>query len=72
MPTEIKKTLKRTSAFFLDRHWTVRKLSEFGNANMINLKLCLLVECNELKTIIDVGRDYKCESDVEKYLYLDH
>ncbi|KAF5951975.1 hypothetical protein HYC85_009919 [Camellia sinensis] len=70
IPTEIKKTLKRTSAFFLDRHWTVKKLSEFGNANMINLKLCLLVECNELKTIIDEGGDYKCESDVDERLVL--
>ncbi|KAL7205710.1 hypothetical protein ACSBR2_018606 [Camellia fascicularis] len=70
IPTEIKKTLKRTSAFFLDRHWTVKKLSEFGNANMINLKLCLLVECNELKTIIDEERVYKCESDVDERLVL--
>ncbi|KAF7126343.1 hypothetical protein RHSIM_Rhsim11G0064600 [Rhododendron simsii] len=64
VPTEIQNTLKRTGAFFLDRHWTVKKLSEFGTENMVDLKFCLLVECNELQTIID-GRE-PCE-DREHY-----
>ncbi|XP_057503047.1 disease resistance protein RPS2-like [Actinidia eriantha] len=71
IPTEIKNALKCTSAFFLHRHWTVKMLSEFGNENMVVLKFCLLVECNELQTIIDGGEfcaegDHQCESGADK------
>ncbi|CAL5417319.1 unnamed protein product [Camellia sinensis] len=71
IPIEIQNALKRTCAFFLERHWTVKKLSEFGNENMVELKFCLLVECNELQTIIDGGEfctegDQMCESGVDK------
>lgn len=71
VPTEIQNTLKRTGAFFLDRHWTVKKLSEFGTENMVDLKFCLLVECNDLETIIDGGEpfkegEHKCDSGVDE------
>ncbi|KAF5962215.1 hypothetical protein HYC85_003424 [Camellia sinensis] len=49
--------------------WTVKKLSEFGNENMVELKFCFLVECNELQTIIDGGEFYTGgESGVDKKL----
>ncbi|KAF5942322.1 hypothetical protein HYC85_019964, partial [Camellia sinensis] len=73
VPIEIRNALKYTCAFFLERHWTVKKLSEFGNDNMVELKFCLLVECNELQTIIDgrefcTDRDQTYESGVDKKL----
>ncbi|KAI8004762.1 LRR receptor-like serine/threonine-protein kinase EFR [Camellia lanceoleosa] len=76
IPIEIQNALKYTCAFFLERHWTVKKLSEFGNENMVELKFCLLVECNELQTIID-GREFctdgdqTYESGVDKKLVFD-
>uniref|UniRef100_A0A5B7B1M6 Lipoxygenase n=1 Tax=Davidia involucrata TaxID=16924 RepID=A0A5B7B1M6_DAVIN len=55
---EIREALKHANAFFLDRHWTVKKLSEFGKDEMYQLKFCLLVECNEIRTIIEGGEFY--------------
>ncbi|KAI8003478.1 LRR receptor-like serine/threonine-protein kinase EFR [Camellia lanceoleosa] len=69
IPIEIQNALKYTCAFFLERHWTVKKLSEFGNENMVELKFCLLVECNELQTIIDGDQTY--ESGIDKKLVFD-
>ncbi|KAF5951972.1 hypothetical protein HYC85_009916 [Camellia sinensis] len=63
IPTEITVVLNCADFFFLDRHWTVKTLSDFGNENMVKLRFCLLVECNELQTIID--------GDYEYPLYLD-
>ncbi|XP_028055778.1 leucine-rich repeat-containing protein 57-like [Camellia sinensis] len=63
-PTEITEVLTRAFVFFLDRHWTIRMLSDFGNENLVKLKFCLLVECNELQTIID--GNYKYPSGVVK------
>ncbi|CAL5378048.1 unnamed protein product [Camellia sinensis] len=63
-PTEITEVLNRASVFFLDRHWTIKMLSDFGNENLVKLKFCLLVECNELQTIID--GNYKYPSGVVK------
>ncbi|PSS19421.1 Disease resistance protein [Actinidia chinensis var. chinensis] len=70
IPNEIKNALKQTRAFFLERHWSAKNLSEFGDENMVVLKFCLVVECNELWTIIDGGvfstEGYrKCESSVD-------
>ncbi|KAL7176492.1 hypothetical protein ACSBR2_029928 [Camellia fascicularis] len=62
IPIEIRNALKYTCAFFPERHWTVKKLSEFGNENMVELKFCLLVECNELQTII-AGREFCTDGD---------
>ncbi|PSS02917.1 Disease resistance protein [Actinidia chinensis var. chinensis] len=63
-PTEITEALNHASIFFLDRHSSVEMLSQFGNENMVKLEFCLLVECNELRTVID--GDYKCPDGVDK------
>ncbi|KAA8547349.1 hypothetical protein F0562_003787 [Nyssa sinensis] len=60
---EITEALKHSSAFFLDRHWTVTNLSEFQIHEMKQLKFCLLLECNEMQTIIN-GAD---EKDNDEY-----
>ncbi|KAF7114860.1 hypothetical protein RHSIM_RhsimUnG0074500 [Rhododendron simsii] len=60
MPSGITEALKHASLLFLDRHWTVKVLSEFGHENLADIECCLLVECNELQTI--VAGDYECPS----------
>ncbi|KAI8532044.1 hypothetical protein RHMOL_Rhmol11G0182700 [Rhododendron molle] len=57
-PSGITEALKHASLLFVDRHWTIKVLSEFGHEILDNLQCCLLVECNELQTI--VGGDYEC------------
>uniref|UniRef100_A0A2C9V7D9 non-specific serine/threonine protein kinase n=2 Tax=Manihot esculenta TaxID=3983 RepID=A0A2C9V7D9_MANES len=52
-PEEIKKVLRHTSAFFLDRNMSVEKLSEFEISNMMQLKCCVAGECDKLQTIIE-------------------
>ncbi|KAF8019410.1 hypothetical protein BT93_G0172 [Corymbia citriodora subsp. variegata] len=53
VPTGIQKMLQHTTAFFLDRHTNVTKLSDFGIKNMEQLKCCIIGECNEIRYIID-------------------
>ncbi|KAB8340722.1 hypothetical protein FH972_022285 [Carpinus fangiana] len=53
IPTEIKEILQYSTAFFLERHATVNKLSDFGIGNMKQLKCCVMGECNEVEVIID-------------------
>ncbi|KAF2320707.1 hypothetical protein GH714_030240 [Hevea brasiliensis] len=53
IPGEIKKVLRHSTAFFLDRHWTISKLSDFGYRNMQQLKCLVAGECNNLQAIID-------------------
>ncbi|KAI8026327.1 Disease resistance protein RPS2 [Camellia lanceoleosa] len=63
-PTEITEALNHAFVFFLDHHWTIKMLSDFGNENLVKLKFCLLEECNELQTITD--GNYKYPSGVVK------
>ncbi|XP_058188549.1 uncharacterized protein LOC131306367 [Rhododendron vialii] len=58
IPNEITKVFKRANGFFLQRHWTAKSLSEFGHENMNEVKFCLVMECNEFRTIIDSERFY--------------
>ncbi|KAK4605419.1 hypothetical protein RGQ29_013471 [Quercus rubra] len=53
VPEDIKKLLQHAMSFFLDRHETVKKLSDFGIRNMKQLKCCVVGECNEVQVIID-------------------
>ncbi|KAK3419531.1 hypothetical protein EUGRSUZ_G00086 [Eucalyptus grandis] len=62
VPTDIKKLLQHTTAFFLDRHMDVTKLSDFGIENMKQLKCCIIGECNEIQVIVD-GTDMYDEAD---------
>ncbi|KAI8028671.1 putative disease resistance protein [Camellia lanceoleosa] len=76
IPTEITEVLNHANFFFLDRHWTVKMLSDLGNQNMVNLTVCLLVECNELQTIIEgdckypLGVDFVYRKPV--FIYLEY
>ncbi|KAH7845610.1 hypothetical protein Vadar_004041 [Vaccinium darrowii] len=53
IPHEITKVFKHVNAFFLQCHWTANSLSEFGHENLNEVKFCLVMECNEFRTIID-------------------
>ena len=65
VPGDIKKVLQHVTAFFLDRHATVKKLSSFGIRNMMQLKCLVMGECNEVQVIIDEVDVYE-EHDISK------
>ncbi|KAA3481503.1 disease resistance protein [Gossypium australe] len=67
IPFQVRKLLKFTSSFFLDRHENASSLSEFGNENMVKLKFCLLVDCKKMETIIDGA---EVETVLESLQYL--
>ncbi|KAK7829081.1 protein light-dependent short hypocotyls 6 [Quercus suber] len=54
----IKNVLQHVTAFFLDRHATIKKLSDFETRNMKQLKCCVVGECNELQVIVDAADAY--------------
>jgi disease resistance protein RPS2 len=53
VPSEIKEVLQYSTAFFLERHESVKKLSDFGIGKMKKLKCCVVGECNEVEVIMD-------------------
>jgi disease resistance protein RPS2 len=57
VPREIQNLLQHATAFFLDRHATAKKLSNFGVQNMEKLKCLVMGECNEVQVIIDEEDD---------------
>jgi disease resistance protein RPS2 len=57
VPREIQNVLQHATAFFLDRHATAKKLSNFGVQNMEKLKCLVMGECNEVQVIIDEEDD---------------
>ncbi|KAH7858106.1 hypothetical protein Vadar_020055 [Vaccinium darrowii] len=68
IPNEIAKVFNHADAFHLQRHWTAQSLSEFGHENLKEVKFCLVMECNEFRTIIDSeklyrGKDGRAESE---------
>ncbi|KAI4298944.1 hypothetical protein L6164_032449 [Bauhinia variegata] len=58
VPQEINMVLGRTNTFFLDRHMTIKHLSEFGLMNLDQLQMCILAECNEMQTIVENRYSY--------------
>ncbi|KAI8536010.1 hypothetical protein RHMOL_Rhmol10G0221600 [Rhododendron molle] len=74
IPNGVTEVLKHANAFFLQRHWTAKSLSEFGHTNMAEVKFCLVKECNEFRTIIDSeqfnqGKKGRSESEDFEYFY---
>ncbi|XP_058188564.1 disease resistance protein At4g27190-like [Rhododendron vialii] len=68
VPNEVTEVFRHANAFFLQRHWTSNSLSEFGHENMNEVKFCLVMECNEFRTVIDSeqfhqGKDGMSESE---------
>ncbi|XVE48520.1 hypothetical protein DITRI_Ditri01bG0008400 [Diplodiscus trichospermus] len=71
IPAEMKMALNHSTAFFLDGHATAKSLSDFGIENTKQLKFCLVVDCNEIQTIIDCGESHGEEHDsLENLQYL--
>jgi len=64
VPSEIKEVLQYSTAFFLERHESVKKLSDFGIGNMKQLKCCVVGECNEVEVIMDGADARDREEDV--------
>jgi disease resistance protein RPS2 len=67
VPSEIKKVLQYSTAFFLERHESVKKLSDFGIGNMKQLKCCVVGECNEVEVIMDEADAHEEDSEVDAY-----
>jgi disease resistance protein RPS2 len=63
-PSEIKEVLQYSTAFFLEGHESVKKLSDFGIGNMKQLKCCVVGECNEVEVIMDGADARNREEDV--------
>ncbi|WVZ26075.1 hypothetical protein V8G54_004619 [Vigna mungo] len=54
VPNGVKMILSRVKALYLDRHMTIKSLSDFNLRNLRRgLKVCILAECNEMETIFD-------------------
>ncbi|KAJ0513927.1 putative transcription factor WRKY family [Helianthus annuus] len=53
---EIAELIRDARALYLRRHWTVEKLSVF---DIRKLKYCLLMECNEMQTLVDQEDFYR-------------
>ncbi|XWS67445.1 hypothetical protein CRYUN_Cryun04dG0007000 [Craigia yunnanensis] len=71
IPAEMKMALNHSTAFFLDGHATAKSLSDFGIENIKQLKCFLLVDCNEIQTIIDCVEFHEEEHDsLENLQYL--
>ncbi|PSS24003.1 Disease resistance protein [Actinidia chinensis var. chinensis] len=51
IPREIAGVLERVTAFYLDHHWVMKSLSEFGINIFKELKFCLVSECPKLVEI---------------------
>jgi hypothetical protein len=67
VPREIQKVLQYSTAFFLERHATVKKLSDFGIGNMKQLKCCVVGECNEVEVIIDATDAHEEDSEADAH-----
>ncbi|XP_028764995.1 disease resistance protein RPS2-like [Neltuma alba] len=53
-PDEVKSILSKAWAFFLDRHMTINNLAQLGLKNLTQLQLCILAECNEMRSIVNL------------------
>nr|WCL15220.1 WRKY4049 [Atractylodes chinensis] len=53
---EIVELIRKARALYLRRHWTIEKLSVF---DIRRLKYCLLMECNEMQTLVDQEDSYE-------------
>ncbi|KAD4179491.1 hypothetical protein E3N88_28082 [Mikania micrantha] len=62
---DIKELVSQAEALFVCRHWTIEMLSIF---DIRRLKYCLLMECNNMRNIVDA--DYSMENAFEFLEYL--
>ncbi|KAI9107338.1 hypothetical protein K1719_021726 [Acacia pycnantha] len=74
VPDEIKRFVRHSKALFLERHKTIKSLSEFKMMNLEQLRICMLAECREMQIIVD-GRQSNNGNDIFShflYLYVSH
>ncbi|XVF65766.1 hypothetical protein PTKIN_Ptkin09bG0276500 [Pterospermum kingtungense] len=53
IPDAIVEVLARCTAFHLDHHIDIRRLSEFKIGNMKRLKYCIISECPDFETVVN-------------------
>ncbi|KAI9072178.1 hypothetical protein K1719_045845 [Acacia pycnantha] len=64
-PDEVKSIISESWAFFLDRHFKINNLIQFGLKNLKQLRLCILGECNEMQSIVDMD-EYEAATDLKE------
>ncbi|KAK7318901.1 hypothetical protein RJT34_03608 [Clitoria ternatea] len=55
VPNGLKMNLERFRALYLDRHMTMKSLSELLLKNLDMLQVCILAECSEMETVADMN-----------------
>ncbi|KAL6971760.1 hypothetical protein U1Q18_031442 [Sarracenia purpurea var. burkii] len=53
IPVGIGEVLQQATAFELIGHCNVQSLSDFGMTNMKSLEVCVIEECNDMRSIVD-------------------
>lgn len=61
IPDLIVRVLSRANALYLDNHFTITSLSEFGVDNIKELRFCIVSECHGIQSLID-GKEDETES----------
>ncbi|KAK2632910.1 hypothetical protein EUGRSUZ_L00914 [Eucalyptus grandis] len=70
VPIDIQKMLRHSTAFFLDRHTDVTKLSDFGIENMEQLKCCIIWESDRSEIVSETWEDDTRFLESLEYLYV--
>lgn len=70
VPYEITSAIRHSKALFLDRHMSIKDLSMFGGMNIEQLQVCILVECKEMRAIVDVRHSSVFEDIFPRLLVL--
>lgn len=61
IPDSIVRVLSRANALYLDNHFTITSLSEFGVDHIKELRFCIVSECHSIQSLID-GKEDETES----------
>ncbi|XP_074283906.1 disease resistance protein RPS2-like [Silene latifolia] len=70
IPQGVVEVLKRATSLYLDHHFSICFLSEFGIDNMDALKICILSDCPEVQAIIHHAEGEKVILPSLEYLSL--
>ncbi|RDX67561.1 Disease resistance protein, partial [Mucuna pruriens] len=70
IPNGVKMNLGNFKALYLDRHMTIKSLSDFELRNLSGLQVCILAECNKMETIVDGNHshDGRALAEFKKHL----
>ncbi|KAH9620780.1 hypothetical protein KSS87_021115 [Heliosperma pusillum] len=70
IPHGVVEVLKQATSLYLDHHFTICSLLEFGIDNMNDLRICILSDCPEVQAIIHLTEDGRIVLPSLEYLSL--